>query len=388
MRRVRVLAAVAALVGLAPLASQAQQTTGPRVEVLYEGSRAAAICSPTSTIVGPYHSLDFTLPPGKLEPTAEIERLSIEPGSSPVRQQARIYPGWVGCADDYLWSNLIVPSGHSILFMYRWPPGDKAPVDIGGAADVDVSGPGFVFVPRWTSETIQETRKRIPGDAFLLLPGDAWFHPRSVVQVGTSPSGLPLLLAVHGGNDTRSLGLGVIEAGQDPVRLREPALKIAGVSSHLQTGRLGTLDGRPLLQFAYRDPEQPTKSYIVGAATCVDPRSFEALAVDCSPLFQLRLPFGETYPSNLLASELDQPPMLSLPQGGTRAFVAIAARERTCIRVTPLNASTIADTTGDCPLEVAGQVLGMAAASDSQLLVVSREDRPAPTFRLLRISGL
>jgi hypothetical protein len=80
--------------------------------------------------------------------------------------------------------------------------------------------------------------------------------------------------------------------------------------------------------------------------------------------------------------------MLTLPQGGARAFVAIAARERTCIRVTPLNASTIADTTGDCPLEVAGQVLGMAAASDSQLLVVSREDRPAPTFRLLRISGL
>jgi hypothetical protein len=165
-------------------------------------------------------------------------------------------------------------------------------------------------------------------------------------------------------------------------------LKIEGVSERPQAVQLSTLGSHPLLRFAYRDPEQPTTSYIVGAAVCVEPRSVEALTVDCSPLVQLRLPFGEPYPSNLLKSELDEPPMLSLPQGGTRTFVAIAAPERTCIRVYPLNASTIASATGDCPLEVVGRVLGMAGASDSQLLIATKEDRRTPTFRLLRISGL
>ena len=221
-----------------------------------------------------------------------------------------------------------------------------------------------------------------------MLPEDGGFYPVSAVPIDASDSGLPLMLATGVAPSSEDPRIAIIEAGRDPVRLRETTLKMEGASEHPQAARFSTLGSRPLLQFSYRDPAQPTASYIVGAAVCVEPRSVEAPTVDCSPLVQLRLPFGEAYPSNLLKSELDEPPMLTLPQGGARAFVATAARERTCIRVTPLNASTIADATGDCPLEVAGQVLGMAAASDSQLLVVSREDRPAPTFRLLRISGL
>jgi hypothetical protein len=252
-----------ALAVAALMSFQAEAQQAAKVEVLYQGKRQAVVCNGTNAII---HMADFDdQPPLDSRLTADVERLTITPTSDVVRQTARIYPGFVSCKDDYVWSYAGTLSGHSVLSVFRWPYQiDSAPILLGSAPDYDLAGPGLIF----------------------------------------------------------------------------------------------------------------------------EPRSSDAPTVDCSPLFRLRLPFGEGYPSNLLASELDRPPMLSLPEGSTRAFVAVTSPERTCIGVYPLNGSTIANPTADCALEVAGRVFGMAATSDRQLLIVATEDRSAPTFRLLKVSGL
>lgn len=381
-RAANTVAALAALGGLIPFQADAQNAA--KVEILYEGKRQVAICNATSAVV---LDSDFSDPPlREPKPTADIERLAIKPSSDPTRQKAKIHHGRLGCQDDYVWS-IGAGGGHTHLSIFQWPLQADAPTYLGVVADVAVVGPELVFVPPYPTETVQERRRRIPASVFLLLPNYD-YYPTSAIRIGTSDSGRPLLLATGLAPYSKIHRIAIIEGGQDPVRVHEPTLKIEGVFERPQAAQLSTLGSRPLLQFNYRDPEQPTRSYIVGAAVCAEPRSVEAPTVDCSPLFQLRLPFGETYPSNLLASELDRPPMLSLPQGGARAFVAVAGPGRTCIRVFPLNGPTIASATDDCPLEVTGRVLGMAATSDNHLLVVTKEDGPTPVFRLLSIGGL
>ena len=80
--------------------------------------------------------------------------------------------------------------------------------------------------------------------------------------------------------------------------------------------------------------------------------------------------------------------MFAIPQGGRRAFLATAEAARTCIRVHPLNGRDIASVAPECALEVTGRALQIAADSDREFLIVTQENESAPTFRLLRVSGL
>ena len=189
-----IVAVVSALGGLVPFQADAQNAA--KIEVLSEGKKQAVICNATSAIVPEFDFAD--LPPLlDLKPTADVERLIIKSASDPVRQKARIYPGSIGCSDDYAWS--ITPGGgHTILSIFRWPLQAEEPTFLGFAADVDVAGPGLVFVPSYPTETVQERRRRIPGNTFLMLPEDSSFYPVDAIRTGSSDSGLPLLLAGPG----------------------------------------------------------------------------------------------------------------------------------------------------------------------------------------------
>jgi hypothetical protein len=382
-RAARIVAALAALGGLIPVQADAQNAA--KVEILYEGKRQVAICNATSALV---LDSDFSHPPvWELKPTADIERLVIKPSSDPTRQKAKIYPGWLGCQDDYVWS-INAGGGHTHLAIFRWPLHAAEPTDLGRAADVDVAGPGLVFVPSYPSETVQERRRRIPGNTFLMLPDDSPLYPVDAIRTGTSDSGLPLLLAVDGPPYSANLRIAIIEAGQDPIRLREPTLKIEGVAHRPQAAWLSTLGARPLLKFGYPDPQQPLKSYIVGAAVCAEPRSIEASIVDCSLLGQIRLPLEISDPLTRSERERVRKIMFAIPQGGRHAFLATTEVGRTCIRAQPLNGPEISSVAPECALEVTGRILQIAADSDREFLIMTQQDGTPPTFRLLRVSGL
>ena len=149
-----------------------------------------------------------------------------------------------------------------------------------------------------------------------------------------------------------------------------------------------TLGSRPLLKFGYPDPQQPSKSYIVGAAVCAEPRSIESSTVDCALLGQIRLPLGTSDPFTSSEMERVRRIMFAIPQGGRRAFLATVELERTCIRVHPLSGPEIASVAHECNLEMAGRVLQIAADSDREFLIVTEEHGRPPTLRLLRVSGL
>lgn len=382
-RAAKTVAAIAALGGLISFQADAQNKA--KVEILYEGKKQVAICNATSAVV---LDSDFSdPPPWDPKPTADIERLAIKPSLDPTRQKAKIYPGWLGCQDDYVWS--IAPGGgHTHLSIFRWPLQAAEPTDLGRAADVDVAGPGLVFVPSYPTETVQERRRRIPGNTFLMLPDDSPLYPVDAIRTGTSDSGLPLLLAVDGPPYSAKLRIAIIEAGQDPVRVREPTLKIDGVAVRPQAAWLSTLDSRPLLRFGYPDPQQPLRSYVVGAAVCAEPRSIEASTVDCSPLGQIRLPLEISDPLTRSEMERVRKIMFAIPQGGRRAFLATAEGEQTCIRGLPLNGPEIANVAPECALEVTGRAFQIAAESDREFLIVTQEKESAPMFRLFRVSGL
>jgi hypothetical protein len=384
-RAARIVAAVAALGGLFAFHANAQNAV--KVEVLYEGKGQAAICNATSATV---LESDFAQPMLlDSKPTTEVERLTIGSAANPVRQKMRIHPGWLGCSDEYVWSNFVTMSGHTLLFIFRWPfQAGTEPTSLGVAADVDVAGPGLVFVPSHPNETVQERRRRIPAATFLMLPEDSSFYPINAIRTGTSDSGLPLLLAIDSPPYSANLRIAIIEAGQDPVRLREPTLKIEGIAHHPQAAWLSTLDSRPLLKFGYPDPQQPLRSYIVGAAVCSEPRSIEASTVDCSLLGQIRLPLEISDPLTRSEMERVRKIMFAIPQGGKHAFLATTEAGRTCIRAQPLNGLEIASVAPECGLEVTGRVLQIAAESDREFLIVTRQDGTSPTLRLLRVSGL
>ena len=380
---VLVLAVCTALGSVVPAAAQGDNKA--RVEVLYEGVGGAVICNARSAIVkGP----DFT-DERLSKPDAEIERLAIEHAIAPVRQKARIYQGMVNCADDYVWSIYDVPNvPHSYLFMFRWPPQDATPAFLGGASDVDAAGPGLVFVPHYASETVQQTRERIPGSTFLLLPQSPRVYPTSAVRIGTSSTGLPLIFAIHGSGFHRTLGALIIEAGQDPVLWGGAVLNIEGVMHRLQAASVSLLGSHPLVKFAYRTPEYDDKAYIVGAAVCQSPRDISADIIDCRPLVQIRLPFGLNGPPSGSGAGLDEPTRIDVPKDGTRAFVATTASDKTCITTYALGGPGIKNVAAACALEVAGKLLQLVAVSDSELLVLTWADRNTPPVRLFRVSGL
>lgn len=378
----RIVAAFAALGGLISFQVNAQSPA--KVEVLYEGKKQVAICNATSAVV---LDSDFSDPPWDPTPTADIERLAIKPSSDPTREKAKIHHGWLGCQDDYVWS-IGVGGGHTHLAIFKWPLQAAEPTNLGRAADVDVAGPGLVFVPSYSTETVQERRRRIPGNTFLMLPEDSPLYPVDAIRIGTSASGLPLLLAVDGPPYSAKFRIAIIEAGQDPVQLRELSLKIEGVAHRPQAAWLSILDSRPLLKFGYPDPQHPLKSYIVGGAVCAEPHSIGASTVDCSLLGQVRLPLEISDPLTRSEMERVRKIMFAIPQGGRRAFLATAEAARTCIRVHPLNAQEIQNVAPGCALEMTGRVLQITADSDREFLIVTQQDETAPTFRLLRVSGL
>ena len=288
------------------------------------------------------------------------------------------------CLDDYISTSLDVPAGHVLSHFLRWPRDAAAPIPLEVAADLGMSGPGIVFSAHYPSETVQQSRERLPGSLFLLVPEGVWNMPTSSVSAGTSPTGAPLLLVVQRTGDPRSIAIGVVEAGRAPVALHPADLRIDGVAEKLEVAALSTWRSLPALRFAYRAPDDEN-FLVISAATCNPPQALSDDQVKCHPLVRTRIPSDSRDPSQW-AWGADRS-LIAIAEGGTRAFVATTDLKRSCLRVVPLGGGVV-DAPSACTFEVDGSVKGLGAVSNHEVMLLVTEGDNNPTYRLLRVRGL
>jgi len=385
------LAALLIAAGLGAAPSQAQPASA-KIEVLHDSRMPAALFSATTAIRVIASPLEPDSTEAMLNPNlrVDVERAVLRPDGTIERRITSMRPGVLECFDDYIADYVPSVSGHIFPSFLRWPRDAEAPVELGGGADVYMSGPGIVFVPFWPTETVQETRARMTRarmspEMALLLPQGLQDPPQSSVRAGTSPTGAPLLLAVQGGDRPGSIAINVIETGRDPVAMHRAELKIDGVTEALQAAVLSTWRAQPALRFAYRVPANDFNSLVVGAATCDPPRALSEDIVACHPVVRMRVP---SYANDLFQQmkEADRA-LIAIAEGGTRAFVLTTDSRRWCLRIAPLDSSTVA-APSPCVFELPGAAIGLGGVSDSEVLLLVTDVAAKPTSRLLRVRGL
>lgn len=370
--------------GLTALSGQAQQRS-PLVEVLHDSHLPATLCNATTAIRVIAAPLDPDAAPLSPHFLIDIERLMLRPDGSIERRVVSTRPGSLECLGDYVAVYIPSPSGHVMAAFLHWPREAEAPTRLGVAPDLAMSGPGIVFVPHYASETVKQTRERLPEALFLLLPEGLQDLPQSSVRAGASPIGAPLLLSVQSGDRPGSIAINVIETGRDPVALHRADLKIDGVTEALQAATLSTWRAQPALRFAYRVPVSDFNSLVVGAATCDPPRALSDDVVTCHPLVRMLVP---SYAGDLSQQmkEADRV-LIAIAEDGTRAFVLTTDSRRWCLRIAPLESGTVA-APSPCVFELPGAAIGLGAVSDRELLLLVTDGDKQPTYRLLRVRGL
>lgn len=369
----------------APQSAYGQQGS-LQTEVLHESRLPAALCNATTAIrvVADSTPADPFLSDRYKHRSVDIERITLQPGSAVERRRASIFPGGMECLNDYISTYLDVPAGHVLSRFMRWPRDAAAPILLEVAADLGMSGPGIVFSPYYPSETVHQSRARLPGSLFSLLPEGVWDMPTSSVRAGTSPTGSPLLLVVLKDGAPRNIAVAVVETGRDPVALHRAELRIDGVAEKPEAAVLSTWRSLPALRFAYRAPDNDNL-IVVGAATCNPPQALSDDQVKCHPLVRTRVPSDWRAPSQW-AWGADRA-LIAIAEDGTRAFVVTTDLKRSCLRVVPLGGGVV-DAPSACALEVDGWVKGLGAVSDHEILLLVTEGDNDSTYRLLRVRGL
>jgi hypothetical protein len=382
---VRALLAALVLAGGLPLSGHAQQAV--QTETLYESRLPVALCNATTAIrvVADSTPADLFLSDNFKRRSVDIERIALQAGGAIERRRASIFPGDIECLDDYIATYLDVPAGHVLSRFMRWPKDAAAPVSLEVAADLGMSGPGIVFSAYYPTETVQQSRARLPAGLFLLLPEGVWDMPTSSVRAGTSPTGAPLLLVVQKDGAPRNVTVSIVETGRDPVALHRAELRLEGVAEKPEVAVLSTWRSRPAMRFAYRAPDNDN-FLVVGAAICNPPHALSDDEVECHPLVRARVP-SDSRDSSQWAWGVDRT-LIAIAEDGTRAFVATTDLKRSCLRVVPLGSSGVVDAPSACAFEVDGWVRGLGAVSDHEILLLVTQGDNEPTYRLLRVRDL
>jgi hypothetical protein len=362
----------------------------PKIEILYEGTGLAAICSDRTAIVAtPHPSADIN---ARL--TIEMERLIVETNGPILRQNAVLRPHGidplVACFGDYVALDLGTLSGHTFLDLYRWPAqATIGPTLVAVGADVGAIAPGYAFASPYPTETLPQRRARLPAPEFIMLPDHQVDVPDSMVRAGTSRDGAPLLLGVYGSRREGGRRLTVVQLGEDPAKFRRIALKLDGVSESLMMASLGSLNARPLLNFSYALNEDAKSYLIIGAATCDELHDIADESIRCRPLIRLRRPLPSG-PWSVAESFSDRS-LIAIPEPGTRALLALVDSlegRSTCLSTHRLGGSLdIADPPA-CAASVEGHPVQMGAVADGEALLLVADGGPDGTRRLLRIRGL
>jgi hypothetical protein len=358
-----------------------------QIQILHDSRMPATLCNATTAIrvltAPPKHDMLHN----DKDRDVEIERMTVQSDGSIERRQAHVLPGIIQCFDDYLAVAWSAVSGDIFPRFMRWPRDAATPVELGVGFNVGMAGPGIVLLSIYPTMTVKQTREQFREPFFLLLPPGLEDWPQSSVRVGTSATGAPLLLATLRSTYGSIVGVGVIETGRDPVALHRAELRIDGMTETLQAAALSTWDGRPGLRFAYRAPANDFSTLVVGAATCDPPRALSDDVVTCRTLARMRVPsHGPPFTAEQ-TTEADRA-LIAIAEGGTRAFVATTDSGSWCLRVTPLDAGTVA-APSPCLLQQLGAAIGLGAISDREvLLLVTEGEENGQIYRLLRLRGL
>jgi hypothetical protein len=387
---VRALLAVllfAGLLGAAPCEAREPGHAwqdGLQVQVLHDSRMQIALCNATTAIRVIAQPLERDSTESMLNPDLrmDIERMTLRPDGSIERSNASIRLGYIQCMDDYI--AVYAVGAHVWLYLNHWPRDAAAPAELGSGDKLDMAGPGIVFVPSYPFTTVNEMRERLPDPRFLFVPPGLEDWPESSVRAGTSSTGAPLLLATLRSFYGNMVGIAVIETGRDPVAGHRAELKIDGVPDQLQAAALSTWGARPALRFAYRIPSNDFTSLVVGAASCDPPRALSDDVVTCRPLARMRVPSHVDGTEQVKEAERA---LIAIAEQGTRAFVLTTDSRSWCLRISPLDSSSVSAPSA-CVLEMLGAATGLAAVSDREVLLLVTEGEKVPTYRLLRVRGL